>query len=214
MTKKRILCFGDSNTWGYTPVLHTRYDEDTRWTSLLQKELGNNYSIVESGINGRTTMYDDPERDFMNGLKALGYELIASKPLDLVIISLGTNDLKFTDAEGSSKGIDKLLEFLESANSLYGSTPVFPNGPKVLVVSPIPLGSNFDQVSTEEKMLGKYRESLRFAEFFKPVCEKHNALFLDASLFAKPSESDCCHMEPESHKALAKAICEMVQNNF
>ena len=94
---KRVLCYGDSNTWGYVPGLGVRHPEDVRWTGVAAKLLGPDYRIIEEGMNGRTTAFDDPYYDFRNGKRGLGYALCAHAPLDLIVVGLGSNDLKFTD---------------------------------------------------------------------------------------------------------------------
>ncbi|HCJ89535.1 MAG TPA: arylesterase, partial [Clostridiales bacterium] len=89
---KHVLCFGDSNTWGFIPGTCKRYDEHTRWTGVLQDELGADWRIHENGQNGRTTVFPEPSKNFMTGLGALPYALDTLRPLDAIIIMLGTND--------------------------------------------------------------------------------------------------------------------------
>ena len=101
---KNILCFGDSNTWGYDPnqgYTKQRYSIDERWTGVLQKKLGDEYRIIEEGLNGRTTLRNldlgDPNAPFLSGREALPMIMSTHKPLDLVMIMLGTNDLLMFD---------------------------------------------------------------------------------------------------------------------
>ncbi len=92
---KKILCYGDSNTWGHIPVTGGRYGDDVRWTGVLQAALGEGYRVIEEGLNGRTTVHDDPiEGVYKNGKHYLIPCLESHRPLDLVIMMLGTNDLK------------------------------------------------------------------------------------------------------------------------
>ena len=86
---KHVLCFGDSNTWGFIPGTCKRYDEHTRWTGVLQDELGADWRIHENGQNGRTTVFPSPAKGFMTGLGALPYALDTLRPLDAIIIMLG-----------------------------------------------------------------------------------------------------------------------------
>jgi lysophospholipase L1-like esterase len=86
---KRILCYGDSNTWGYDPVTQERFDKNERWTGQLSQMLGGNYDVIEEGLNGRTTVWDDPIEGYKNGRDYLIPCLESHKPLDLVIILLG-----------------------------------------------------------------------------------------------------------------------------
>lgn len=212
---KRIVCYGDSNTWGFVPGTGDRYDENTRWTELLKKELANNCTIVEAGMNSRTTSFDDPACDYLNGRKGLLYTLLAAKPVDLLIISLGTNDLKYTDARGSSKGLDALLNTAKAANyvpSDSGCTPVFRGTPQILVISPISLHPGI-RTRIPPSSLGKqYEESLRFWEYYEPICKEQGAFILDASLYASASETDCVHMTPASHANLSAAVALAVRS--
>ena len=109
MKQKHILCFGDSLTWGFRPGLATRFDEDERWTGVLRRELGEEYCVHEDGISGRTSVFEDPYVPWRCGKDALGYTLMSQKPLDLVILMIGTNDLKFTDGYGAARGADCLV---------------------------------------------------------------------------------------------------------
>ena len=109
MKQKHILCFGDSLTWGFRPGLATRFDEDERWTGVLRRELGEEYCVHEDGISGRTSVFEDPYVPWRCGKAALGYTLMSQKPLDLVILMIGTNDLKFTDGYGAARGADCLV---------------------------------------------------------------------------------------------------------
>ena len=92
--KKRVLCFGDSNTWGYNGEDGSRFEEDVRWTGILQQLLGDEYTVIEEGHNGRTTVWDDPIENRLAGLTYLWPCMESQSPFDLIIIMLGTNDTK------------------------------------------------------------------------------------------------------------------------
>ena len=89
-----ILCFGDSNTYGYKPDGTGRFDTDTRWTSLLQKKLGADHRVIEEGLCGRTTVFQDDLREGRRGLDLIGVTMEMHNPIDLLIVMLGTNDCK------------------------------------------------------------------------------------------------------------------------
>jgi lysophospholipase L1-like esterase len=91
---KTILCYGDSNTWGFNPVTQDRYPMTERWTGVLAQALGAGYHVIEEGLNGRTTLWDDPIEEWRNGKTYLLPCLWSHKPIDLVTLMLGTNDLK------------------------------------------------------------------------------------------------------------------------
>ncbi|MBO5892483.1 MAG: hypothetical protein J6Q30_07225 [Oscillospiraceae bacterium] len=191
---KTILCYGDSNTWGCVPGVLTRHPKEVRWTSVLERLLGDEYEVITDGINGRTTMWDDPENQCRNGLKGLGYSLYRAKPLDLVIVMLGTNDDHYTDNAGYRDGLYVLADRIMKANKCFpGTSPVFPGEPKLLLISPIE------------------RTVQKFPEMTAEVAEKVGAYWMDAAQFAKASPADGCHMDAENHLALGQAVYEKVK---
>lgn len=108
---KTVLCYGDSNTYGYNPVNGLRYPQDVRWPGKLQSLLGNGYQIIEEGCNGRTTVFDDPLEGWKNGLDYLRPCLNSHKPVDIVILMLGSNDLKKRSMQVQSRlprGLERL----------------------------------------------------------------------------------------------------------
>ncbi len=194
---KNILCYGDSNTWGCTPGVLTRLPEDVRWTGVVSKILGPEYRIIEDGINGRSTIYDDPQNQCRNGLAGLGYSLYRAKPLDLAVVMLGTNDLNYTDPEGYRLGITVIGKRILGANAFYpGTSKVFPDGPKLLLVSPILLYPG----------AASYKASLRLAEMTEAAAKELGIPWFDAASVGEPSPLDLCHMDAESHKKLGEAL--------
>ena len=134
---KNILFYGDSNTWGFDPGTTLRYPYQNRWTSVCAAVLGDGYNCIPAGMNGRTTVFDDPLKGSRNGSKGLDYELQTHKPLDMFVVMLGTNDLKYTDAKGSAAGMEELVKLVLSANERYNlSSPVFPGECSLAVTDP------------------------------------------------------------------------------
>lgn len=134
---KQILCFGDSNTWGLIPKTNQRYPWGVRWTSILDNELNrhfnNEYRVIEEGLCGRTTVFDDPLRDGRNSFKLLPTILESHNPVTDVIIMLGTNDCKTVynaSAEVIGQGVERLINQVKSC---------LPHS-RILLVSPIHLG--------------------------------------------------------------------------
>ena len=214
---KQILCYGDSNTWGFVPKIGDRYPDNIRWTGVAGQILGEDYHIWENGINGRTTIYDDPVFPCRNGQTSLDYALLASKPLDLIVLSLGTNDLKFTDVKGSRRGVERLIREILSANSrLYTDTSVFPHGVKILLLSPIRIHKQVETIDPDTRFGGTIpEESDAFPEQFKAVADLFPEVsFLDASVYVVPSQEDGIHMDAESHQRLGVAVAEKIQEIF
>lgn len=198
--KKRILCFGDSNTWGYIPGTAERYSESERWTRLLEERLGEAYDVVEEGMTGRTTVFDTGFDDLLNGKKALGYILKSQLPLDAAVVMLGTNDLCDHHMDRIELGITEIIRLLKNANYIYRTkTPVFPHGVKILLVAPIPYGEE-TALSDEIK-----KESRLYGETYKRVAENMGVHFLNPEGKIK-SGVDGIHFTTESHKILADLI--------
>ncbi len=203
--KKRILAFGDSNTWGYIPGTAERYDENTRWTKLLEKKLGENYEVVEEGLSGRTTVFDTGFDDLLNGKKALGYVLKSQMPLDAAVVMLGTNDLCDHHMSRIELGIAEIVRIIQNADAIIRTkTPVFPHGARILLVSPLPYG---ETTALPEDMI---KESRLYPETMKRVAEANGVEFLDPSPYIKPSDTDGIHFPPESHVKLSDLICEKI----
>lgn len=204
---KTILFYGDSNTWGFDPAIRDRYPYQMRWTTVCAKKLGAKYCCLPSGMNGRTTVFDDPLKGCRNGTEGIDYALQSHKPLDLLVLMLGTNDLKFTNAEGSAAGMDLLVSKIVTANERYNlSSPVFPNGAKLLLISPVLCFENIDET-------GRYdarEESEKMSGLYKTIADKYGLYFLDAAEITPPSDVDGVHLSPEGHKKLGQTVAEKI----
>lgn len=124
--KKTIVAFGDSNTHGYCSQTGGRFSEEERWTCLLEQYLGNEYRVMEEGLSGRTTVFDDPLFEGLNGLSAITQCLLTHEPVDLLIIMLGTNDTKARfccNAENIAKGLERLAGKAMSTTAPSGAAP-------------------------------------------------------------------------------------------
>ena len=206
-----ILCFGDSNTFGTNPS-GGRWDLHERWPSVLQDELGMNYRVIEEGLGGRITVMEDELEGDKCGKRHLPVLLRSHRPLDLVIIMLGTNDMKHRFnmlPVDIAKGAAQLGEIVKSYP--YGAYyPV----PQVLLVSPVLIKPGISHSPytgfTEEAV----RVSHQLGEYYRQEAEAHHWLFLDASEVASASERDKLHMEKEDHRALAEALAAMIRDSY
>ena len=202
---KQLLCFGDSNTWGLIPKTSERYSWGVRWTSILQEKLyDKDVRVLEEGLCGRTTVFDDAYRKNRNGLKSLPEILETSYPIDAAVIMLGTNDCKayyksnsYNIAKGLGLCVDELLKYISPE--------------KVLIVSPIFLG---DAVWKEEFDPEFDAHSVDIAKGlfneYKKVAETKGTNIISASDFARPSNVDQEHLTKEGHQLLAHAIYNAV----
>lgn len=209
---KRILCFGDSNTWGYIPGLRKRYAPDVRWPGVAQKILGDEYLLIEEGLNGRTTVYDNPCKPWERGIDMLPGLLVSHNPLDLVIIMLGTNDLVRTDAFGAAEGVRALVERTYEMHKpdRVKPYPVFADEPRILVVAPI-LMHEVLHAHDGDRHRKAPEESKKFARLYQQVAREMRTEFMDASLYAEPSPIDGIHMPEDSHRRLGEAMAQKIR---
>ena len=202
--KKRILCFGDSNTHGSTTEFLGRYDYDDRWTIILEKLLGDGYHVIEEGLGGRTTVFDDPFSPGKNGSAAISSILQTHKPLDLVIIMLGTNDTKQVynaSVKSIAYGVEVIIEKIRKED--------MPK-PEILIISPIRIEAGIEHGRFESYDISSHAKSLEFPLWMKRTAERTGAYFFDAASVAHAG-SDFLHMTKDSHKALAEALCPIVK---
>lgn len=209
-TPLSVLCFGDSLTWGYKPDDRSRYGHDTRWTRLLQKELGERFYVIEDGINGRTTVFEDPVRGDRSGLKHLATARKAHMPIDILIIMLGTNDLQdrfnmSAEAIGLSMG-RILFAATQPTDDVEGRPP------KVLLMSPPPLGD-----FTGTLLNGLFSnahggvQSKRLAGVYEALAETYGTAFFDTSSVISVSSIDAVHFDAGPQADLARAIARQVR---
>lgn len=202
---KRILCFGDSNTYGYIPGGKGRYGEDTRWTGILQKKLASEAIIVEEGLVGRTTVFQDELRVGRRGIEMLPVLLESHAPLDLVVVMLGTNDCKTVygaSPEVIGKGIEKIIGQIKS---------ILPKT-EILLISPIWLGEDvwkpeYDPEFNKESV----QVSGKLKSVYEKIAERKECSFLAASDISAPSHIDQEHLDERGHKELANAIYKIVR---
>lgn len=212
--KKHIVCFGDSNTHGYCAVPSdcadggARFNEEERWTCLLQKALGDEYLVIEEGLSGRTTVFDDPLHECMAGLDVIYSTLMTHEPVDLLIIMLGTNDTK--DRLGANAacigiGMERLV--MKSK-----STMAWKDGkPNILVIAPPHIGEGLNRIPEGEAMgLTCAEKSRGLAEKYAQVCKNQGCAFLDAQGLAEFNSYDCMHLTKKGHQQLAAKLAQLV----
>ena len=194
------MCFGDSNTWGCIPNrsdIDERYPVEVRWTGLLQKSLGSSYDVLEEGLNSRTTCLDYSDKPGKNGLTVLPGILKSRSPLDLVILLLGTNDLKRVfdrTPKQIAEGIEKLIHCIKV--------------PVLLLSPPIPkLKSVYDSFRYPELEA----KAKALAPLYEKVSKAHGLEFLDLGGEIKSSDEDGVHLDPNQHQKLAEKLAAVVR---
>jgi lysophospholipase L1-like esterase len=206
---KNILAFGDSLTWGYVAGTRDRHPFDIRWPNALAAGLGGKARVIEEGHNGRTTVFDDPTTfDDRNGSKALPVALASHQPLDLVIIMLGTNDIKYANrcrAFDASMGMTRLIEIVQT----FSFIPQF-DRPDILIMSPPSLVPTTDEWFND--LWGHaIAESKLFAQHYARVAKEMGVHFFDAGSVAKADQTDGGHLDAANTKAIGTALVPVVK---
>jgi len=200
----RVLCFGDSNTWGYIPGSdHKRYDKSTRWSKILATLLGNDHEVIEEGLNGRTISLDDP-RHGKEGKNSMPYIipcLESHSPLDWVIVMLGTNDMKDQFNLSANEILENLSGLLKIISSHQSQSTK--ESPSLLVISP-PLINVPSCSYSESRFKTADHKSDELAVLLKPLCIKHGWAFIDGRVLE--TGVDGVHLSKEGHTQLAKEV--------
>ncbi len=204
-----VLCFGDSNTYGWNPEDWGRYPRGVRWPTVLQDLLGLEYHVIEEGCGGRTAVMDDGLETFVSGAKYLDPCLRSHCPLDLVVIMLGTNDLKRRyqlSPQDIANGVGKLCGMAQEVLRFEQKKQ-----PQILIISPIHLGAKIAQHEVNYEMFDYdhgIESSKKLASFYRQVAEKYGCHFMDAASVAEPSEADSVHLNAAGHRAIAQAVAD------
>ena len=209
----RILCYGDSNTWGYIPGSnHQRYDENTRWTRLLSKKLGKDYEIIEEGLSGRTLISNDPRpgKEGRSGYQYLIPCLATHEPIDLVILMLGTNELKST-YNTSLEEIKDIVENNFVKVILNTKSKITNKSPKLLLIAPPLINEDADS-NTKQLYLNGTAISKQFNNIYKTIADNNKCYFLSNDGLAPGI--DGIHLDKENHKLLAEKIYKEIERIY
>jgi len=211
--QKRILCYGDSNTYGYIPT-GGRYDEHTRWPMRMQDVLGEGYAVVEEGFNGRTCVFDDPvEGGFKSGVSYLPPCLMSHNPLDAVIIMLGCNDTKVRFGMTPMTIGQSMMQLVRTAKQ-YAINEAGEVS-HIIIAAPPRILDNLMQTRHAECFgeqaiavsAGLARELRRISKLMR--CD-----FFDATPFAEVSPLDAVHMTEHGHLRLGEAMADKIRKEL
>ncbi len=201
-----ILCFGDSNTWGLVPGTTERYPWGIRWTSILQDRLAKyGVRVVEDGLCGRTTVFEDSFRKNRKGSAVLPLALEVNSEVDTVILMLGTNDCKTcygASAGVIGKGIETLLQQIRDFSSAI----------RIILAAPIELGvgvwrTEYDPEFNEESV----EKSKHLKQIYQEIAKRWDVEFIAASDCALPSDTDLEHFTREGHEKFAERLIKKVE---
>lgn len=197
---KKVLCFGDSNTYGFVPEKCTRYDKNTRWTGVLQALCGADFSIVEGGCNNRTAFVDNPAGVEQTGYKILP-EYFKKDYFDIVVLAIGINDLQLffrPTLEEFEQGIEKLIKITKDLSPNAKIILVCPSKLDLAGIKSGVFSFQFDEISVEK--------SYHLPQIYKKLAEKYACELVDLNEIVKVSPLDGLHFSAESHKTIAENL--------
>ncbi|ETI59848.1 SGNH/GDSL hydrolase family protein [Marinomonas profundimaris] len=201
-----ILCYGDSLTWGRIPN-GGRYPKHLRWPTILNGLLGNQHQVINFGLPGRTTLWNDPFLEGRNGLAYLQASLETFGPVDVLVLMLGTNDLKryfHVGAFEAAKGVEKLIEKSRIAD--YHDFP----SPTLVVIAPPNILSPTGAMA--ESFDGAVEKSQHFHQHYQDIAVHNQCLFLNAAGILQPSEADGVHLDTKANEQLAHAVYSLIKD--
>ena len=204
MEFKKIICYGDSNTFGFNPKDGSRFDENTRWSGILKSKLAEEYEVLEAGANNRTGFVNNPAGELYSAQKHFPKLIAKQKDFELLILAIGTNDLQFlfnANFDNIENGLENLIKIAKTKTK------------RIIIVPSVILDNNilshgfksqFDKASIEKsKTIGK---------IYIKIANKYNCEIFDFNNFVKPSELDGLHYTPESHKIIAEKLIEFIKH--
>ncbi len=203
-----VVCYGDSNTYGYEPDTGGRYAPEIRWTTILQEKLGDHYEVIPEGLNGRTTAYDRPGAGWKNGITSFVSCLGTHKPVDYLVIMLGTNDvaggLGLTD-EAIAKGMENLVVLAEETSpELQGYIP------EIIVTVPAAINCRWADDSPEYAEVRRMMKQSRDIEpLYRSIADRHLIRFA-SGVDAEVNLHDWTHLTEEGHRQMADIIYDVL----
>ena len=203
---KKIICYGDSNTFGFNPKDGSRFDENTRWPAILQKNTETEYEVINEGMCDRTGFVNNPKGFLFSAQKHFPKLILKSEDIDLLIIWLGTNDLQFQydiSIGAIEKGLENLIKLAQ------------PKAKNIIIIPPVVLSEKvlegffnfqFDQTSIIK--------SRKIGRIYRQITNAYHCNYFDINKFTTPSDLDGLHYDKKSHKIIADILteyCKMVR---
>jgi lysophospholipase L1-like esterase len=205
---KKILCFGDSNTYGYIPQTCGRYDKNVRWTGILSKLLAPDFEVIEEGMNNRTGFFVNPEGLKYSGGEYLPIYLQNHRDIDVCILALGTNDAQFFYDLNKTNTKNGLLNLIDAIKRTNEKT-------QIIIVPPVKIKEN---ILNGIFSIQFNKQSIRKMEdvfpIFEQTAQEQNCLFFDFNNFVTPSEYDGLHYSETSHNKIAQELAKFIRSRI
>lgn len=201
---KKIVCYGDSNTFGYNPKDNSQFDENTRWTAILQKNLGAEYEVINEGMCDRTGFVDNPKGFEFSAQRHFPKMLSEIENIDILILAIGTNDFQFQydiSIDTIEKGLGNLIKLAQS------------KAKNIIIIPPVVLSEKvlegFFKLQFDEKSIIKSKEYVRV---YKNFADLYHCNYFDINKIANPSDFDGLHYDENSHKVIGNTLTGFIEN--
>jgi lysophospholipase L1-like esterase len=205
---KKILCFGDSNTWGCSPYDGSRFDENTRWTMVMSSILGNNFLVFEEGFNGRTVLNLSHDNYMLNGIESIDSIIGNYSPIDIFLVCLGLNDVFIFEEVTINNILNGIEKIINIVNDFHTNNDM--KIPKTVIMSPPMFNGDVEGAHFIELQLNKLKE---LPENYKRLSIERNCYFFNTSDYVTGSIIDGSHLDAGSHIFLGQKIAEFILNN-
>lgn len=203
---KKILCYGDSNTYGYNPIDGSRFDEQTRWTALLQSNLGSDYEIIEEGACDRTGFVDNDKGFLFSAQRHFPKVIAKTKNVDILILWIGSNDLQFKydiSFHQINKGLEQLI------------LDVNRKVDKIIIIPSVILNENILEGNFKSQFDStSISKSKKSGKIYKKLSQIYGLDFFDVNEFVKPSQIDGLHYDKEGHKIISEKLSDYISKKF
>lgn len=206
---KKILIYGDSNVWGDNFLTGQRIPDDKQWVNILREKLGKDYILFQEGLPGRIAGNEEKEKTFKNGKDTFISTFRTNAPVDMIIISLGTNDLQFKYNKDSNSIINDLLWYRDIIDNMYEDIEdrkKYLNNKKIEILYILPFNFDYKENASMIFDAKKEEERLKIIKYFNDNNIK-NIYFNDIELF-----EDGIHLSYEGNKRLAEKVYEVIKN--
>lgn len=203
---KNILCYGDSNTFGFNTIDGSRFDKNTRWTSLLQKNLNNEYKVINEGMCNRTGFIDNPNGVLFSSQKHFPTVIENLDNIEILILWIGTNDLQFKYNIDKSVIENKFKKLINLAKDKTKNIIIIP---PVKITEKV-LDGTFNVLFNETSV----SKSKEFESLYKQIAEENNCFYFDVNKITKPCDIDGIHYDKNAHKIIADNLYDFIKNNI
>ena len=212
---KRILCYGDSNTYGYNPYTQGRYPKSVRWPGVLAELLGEEYEVIEEGLNNRTTALEPEGEPWRSGMYYLEPCLRSHIPVDLFVLMLGSNDMKTVFGQTAESIGAHVRQLIQEIKRISAEKNPSGRSCEILLICPIFVSDHIIGVDYADEFGGMAAVELsrQLPPVYEHIAREERCIYLNGADCAKPSTADGLHLDEDGHRQMAEAVAEVIRHH-